>query len=81
MRKVRPAAVLAADRELEAGKAHLRWHAKLCGQCSTALRAQRYARCCQIGWDLCKQERQLRAALRAAEAEARRNTPPQLALF
>jgi hypothetical protein len=81
MRRVRPAAVLAADRELEAGKAHLRWHAKMCGQCSAAIRAARYARCCPVGWDLCKQERQLRAQLRTVEAAARKSAPVQLGLF
>lgn len=81
MARRRPQAVIDADKQHAAAKDLLRRHAKLCGRCSAALRLERFAGCCDTGWDLAKRQRRAEAALDAVKATASYQLPGQLALF
>jgi hypothetical protein len=81
VRKIRPLAIRAADADHANAKAQLRAHLKMCGQCSRAVRCDRYAQTCDIGWSHLRYERITAAQLRATVKDHAASAPAQLVLF
>jgi hypothetical protein len=81
VRKIRPAAVRAAEADVDNAKTQLRLHARMCGQCAAALRIGQYARCCDHGWAHAKYVRLCEAQQRATLADIEAAAPVQGTLF
>lgn len=73
--------MIEAEKNRDQVRAEIKGHAKLCGRCSAAIRLERYASACDLGWLLLKDERRLDVALDRVVAVSSLQLPGQLALF